>query len=331
MGWLRKFLGIEENIHTDLNDGFPAENRHQDRLFMDEDDDLPAHFSMSESPFQWRGRGSTVIDPFEELEKMMQDSFIGSGAIFGGPNLNHGDIIAPPSRSASPRDQLLKQPDSDIIPNSHNDIRSGSLPSSELETNEHHHSLQPFNPGVHEGQSLFSILDSLMESFVRIESFSRSSHLHRDNFPNEQPAMSPRDAMIKTDTDLDEQTESSGIDHLLSEHSPSYSYSSESSPPVSPFWGPGGDSGDQGCYSSPSIPSNDQHVHRSFTSTSIRRIVRPDGSVEERRTYRDSSGKEEVTVTEMDPSTAGPLLARDDFFGSGGSGSLLGSIFRKLF
>ena len=32
-------------------------------------------------------------------------------------------------------------------------------------------------------------------------------------------------------------------------------------------------------------------------------------SVEERRTYRDHTGKEEVTVTQLDPSAAGSLLS----------------------
>uniref|UniRef100_A0A8C2AZP9 HCLS1 associated protein X-1 n=1 Tax=Cyprinus carpio TaxID=7962 RepID=A0A8C2AZP9_CYPCA len=108
----------------------------------------------------------------------------------------------------------------------------------------------------------------------------------------------PKEGERKEDGDLDSQVSSGGLDQILT--------------PV------------------PSKPK----IRSTFKSVSVTKVVRPDGTVEERRTVRDGEGNEETTVTISGPSgrdgpqdQSGPLMPgypttdmQDDF-----------SVFSKFF
>lgn len=91
--------------------------------------------------------------------------------------------------------------------------------------------------------------------------------------------LNPKEGEKKEDGDLDSQVSSGGLDQIL-------------------------------------IPAPSQPKIRStFKSVSVTKVVKPDGSVEERRTVRDSEGNEETTVTISGPGVrngpqdqSGPLM-----------------------
>lgn len=103
----------------------------------------------------------------------------------------------------------------------------------------------------------------------------------------------PRDSVVKKeDVDLDDRI-TGGFSDLLKDM-PKYD------PPVIP--------------GQPSMTQPQPRVQHRYHSTSVVRIRRPDGSVEETRKYTDSTGREEVTVTHTQPedgNPAGPLIRQD--------------------
>ncbi|XP_064103196.1 uncharacterized protein LOC135213170 [Macrobrachium nipponense] len=58
--------------------------------------------------------------------------------------------------------------------------------------------------------------------------------------------------------------------------------------------------------SSPESMETQPRIQQRYHSTSIVRIRRPDGSIEETRKYTDSTGREEVTVTQTQPQDGTP-------------------------
>lgn len=111
----------------------------------------------------------------------------------------------------------------------------------------------------------------------------------------------------REDGDLDSQVSSRGLDQILT-------------PAPSP---------------SPSPSPSQPRTHSFFQSVTVKKVVKPDGSVEETRTVRDGQGNEETTVTRSggnqdDPRGPGGVLA------PGGPGSFSNmqddlSVFSKFF
>ncbi|XP_043073472.1 HCLS1-associated protein X-1 [Puntigrus tetrazona] len=91
--------------------------------------------------------------------------------------------------------------------------------------------------------------------------------------------LKPKEGEKKQDSDLDSQVSSGGLDQILTP--------------------------------APSQPK----IRSTFKSVSVTKVVRPDGTVEERRTVRDGEGNEETTVTVSGPGVrdgpqdpSGPLM-----------------------
>ncbi|XP_018027260.1 HCLS1-associated protein X-1 isoform X2 [Hyalella azteca] len=303
----------------------PNEDRFSERNHMDEEYPYFTPFTFpffnhpnseaweSSSPNGYYHQEYGSIDPFQQMHQMMEmlDRAM-SSMDFLDPGY-HSQLMPPPNSSPgpstplSPRDRFLKTPDSLLPPEALPDSATPSQDSHEAlddsTTQEfHHHEVMPFqNPhGSFGFGSIFRMMDEMLRPFSRGDTMRP---YNEPDVPEGYGLHSPpaRENLLKEDQDLDKQPRNN-LQELLKD-GPGYSGAP-----------------------APLIP-HEPTVRRSFTSTSISRTVRPDGVIEERRTYRDSSGKEEVTVTEIQPGTASSLVP-DPFVDGGFSSSFFGKFFR---
>lgn len=239
-------------------------------------------------------------DMFRQLDSIMQNfhGYHGNVFITDGPEFDN------PSESQSPRDSFLKKPDGEP------DNDSSPRPQG---PNRPHVFIGPSMANPEQGRDDLSPpghdnIDQMLEFGIRdpfdmVEDFFKSfgGVFRMAPFgenrggvpmlpgPGGEPEENPRDALVKRDTDLDDKI--TGDFSNLLKNMPKYD------PPVVP--------GQPGI-SSPESMQTQPRIQQRYHSTSIVRIRRPDGSIEETRKYTDSTGREEVTVTHTQPQDGTP-------------------------
>jgi len=144
-----------------------------------------------------------------------------------------------------------------------------------------------------------------------------------------EPLTSPRDAFLRQDTDLD-----ASPDALLREP---FGFTDEQGQVIPHGDSAGPSKGPLGQWGGLRCPWG-QHGHHelwdapsgfSSSSTKVSIVFKPDGSVEETRTVRDHTGREETTVTTREAGTAEGGDAVRQFEGHfGGFGSMFGPFLR---
>ncbi|KAF2350931.1 hypothetical protein FHG87_018313 [Trinorchestia longiramus] len=316
MDFLRTFFGLKssseppkfpENDDKNGSNGHPYFSPFTFSFF----DELNSEFGQSPSV----DRGNSYqeygfMDSFQQIEQMMgMLQRVMSDFDFKEPD-GYPPLMPSPSNSPdasqnlTPRDRFLKTPDSHLPSSPQNENDSECPGDSSVVRRPHefypdalhdHSSFSGFGFG-----SIFRMMDELMKPFSTND-FLRPG----DGFPSgpELHPQAPREALLKQDQDLDKRP----VQELLKEgpgFSGVYPEHGQTQPSVQP----------------PTLRSN-------FTSTSISRTLRSDGVIEERRTYRDSSGREEVTVTEVDPATAQSLVPNPFSEDGGGFHSFFGKFF----
>ncbi|XP_076053928.1 uncharacterized protein LOC143032783 [Oratosquilla oratoria] len=316
MDWFRKLLGWETGPNNRPQDfgGSDDSRRHHDRWSdsspfhrpgggRDERDifnDFWGERGGFKSPF-----GSMIQQMDEMMFEMMRD-------IHQSPEIHvytydEDDDGDETPGYTNPRDSMLKVPDSENTqPPGRPRIPPGGPRGPDLPfgpRGDYHDSqdidgdngdfeeFQGFGGSTFHGHpgNPFSMMDSILRSFGGGGFFGTFGH-DSDGFPSGQNWSSridesPRESMLKSDTDLD-----SSISEELLKEGPKYEHPgspAQIQPQPQPQLVP----------STPGQPS----VNFSYSSSTYSYVRKPDGSVEETRKYRDSSGREEVTVTTREP------------------------------
>lgn len=260
---------------------------------------------------------------FRHLDTMMQGMHLGPGQGAGIQGAVITEIEEETADSGrNPRDAMLKNPDGS----------SQRTPAAPPAAPYHHHPQGPVNPPhQYEGGDEFANFGAfgafggfgkVMDPFRMMEDFFRVFE-GRPAIPHlpgpDQAPIHPRDSAVKKDTDLDDSAPC-GMGHLLDE-GPKYegpvagsgkqgdcdgNNPQTSAGPQQQQQQPGG--GGAAC--TPKQPEMQTRFH----STSVIRVRKPDGSIEETRKYRDHTGREEVTVQrkEADELTPGVIQPGDD-------------------
>ncbi|RXG71660.1 hypothetical protein Avbf_09022 [Armadillidium vulgare] len=202
-------------------------------------------------------------------------------------NDNQNDDFTVPSEPSepSPRDSLLKpDPNKKLFTNPYGQNEGhkntfiwdfGSHPNEDFGMDRNEDFFEDFSPNFHDGgfESIFRMMDEMFES-----------NPHGHNFPNfpHMPSILP--GPHKGDEKKDKTSMNLEIASLLKDP-PSYENKAES----------------HTFKESPSLAPPSASTSR-FKSTSIVRIRRPDGVIEETRKYRDSDGREETEIITREPS-----------------------------
>ncbi|KAK3866506.1 hypothetical protein Pcinc_027968 [Petrolisthes cinctipes] len=199
--------------------------------------------------------------------------------------------LDPPDHRNTPRDHLLKVPDSDPT---HTQLPHSSIqqqqqrPDSDDDDNNNNDNNNIFGDG---GGGIGGMDPmSVFERFFGGLGLGTGSSLFGDrpdvSWPggdDDQPnPHHSRHSLLKTDSDLDDKD----VSQIFKE-GPGYSYGPGHNNKEGPQYGYGPDSEPR---------SQSRSVFRSTV-----RITRPDGTVREETKYRDSSGREEVTITDTQP------------------------------
>ncbi|KAG7175428.1 uncharacterized protein LOC121858358 [Homarus americanus] len=352
MDWLRRFIGFHDRSQQDAN---PLRNPTWEEIRRSEGTPPSA------GPFVG---GDDDFTPFKDFESSYSSLFNEMDNMLRQFNMmmedfqrHPGQVITKlpaidedPSDHKSPRDFLLKEPDSEPSEDSNNPP-DGHTP---------HHPYSPYfgpthpysgpadddddgeNDGYHDefhrfgggfGIQVFDphrMIDDFFKdfggwNFGEMQPFGENPDSHALPGPGTDSGGHSRDSLIKKeDTDLDDRI-TGGLSQLLKEEKgPSYSYDA---PPTSP------DS------SVPNViqPETDRSqpgIRGSYRSTSIVRIRRSDGTIEETKRYTDSSGREEVIVTHSQPdngSGSGPLQQPGELEGANSHDGYWPFIFSKIF
>ncbi|XP_068248205.1 HCLS1-associated protein X-1-like isoform X2 [Palaemon carinicauda] len=317
MEWLRRMFGYSDKFGSEHK---PYKNPTWEEIFENRNfDDRPQapnnpfrDFHMGETySFDMGGYEDSfssvfgqMDDMFRQLDSIMQNfhGYQENVFITDSPDFNS------PSESQSPRDSFLKKPDG----GSGNDNSSklhGPYPppifnipsitkpdqgSDDLDIG--HDDMDPVIE--YDMRDPFNMVEDFIKSFGGVfgmAPFGENRGVPMLPGPARKPDESPRDAFVKKeDTDLDNRI-TGDFSNLLKDM-PKYD------PPVIPG---------QPSTSGPESLQPQPRIQQRYHSTSIVRIRRPDGSVEETRKYTDSSGREEVIVTHTQPqdgTPAGSLL-----------------------
>merc|ERR1719369_469500 len=239
---------------------------------------------------------------FRHLDNMMRGMHLGPGQGAGIQGAVITEIEEETADGArNPRDAMLKNPDS-------NSQRTPQPPQP--------HHPPPVNPQhQYEGDEFanfgaFGGFGKVMDPFRMMEDFFRvfEGRPAIPHLPGPDPApVHPRDSAQKKDTDLDDSAPC-GMAHLLDE-GPKYEGTNQGS-------GKQAECDGQTCPGNPQSSTPQQpgapnqqtrpEMQTRFHSTSVIRVRKPDGSIEETRKYRDHTGREEVTVQRKEPDELAP-------------------------
>jgi len=256
---------------------------------------------------------------FRHLDNMMRGMHLGPGQGAGIQGAVITEIEEETADGArNPRDAMLKNPDS-------SSQRTPQQPPQPHHPQPHHP--PPVNPQQqYEGDDLgnfgafgaFGGFGKVVDPFRMMEDFFRVFE-GRPAIPHlpgpDQVPVHPRDSALKKDTDLDDSAPC-GMGHLLDE-GPKYEGTNQVS-------GKQGECDGQPCPINPILSATQQpgaanqptrpELQTRFHSTSVIRVRKPDGSIEETRKYRDHTGREEVTVQRKEPDelTPGVIQPGDD-------------------
>lgn len=341
MEWLRRLFSLPERSpgHSnpfysptweDIIDGSNNARSlpHSDKVFSDDNYSDHPFIDPREFDESFSSVFGQMDDMFHQLDAMMRGFHTpGQMMITEIPD----DPSSPQRRS--PRDFLLKVPDSE---GSDGGGGSSGRPPEHVPQDKRSSIFgysDPHRGGSEDGDDLdnyhrhdggFTTLDprSMMDHIFKSFSWGISGSLfggyqESDGLTDsaDDSGQPSADAVRKEDSDLDDRI-TGGLSQLLKD-GPRY------------WYGATGDSG-QGdpSYIQSETVQPQPGVHHSYRSTSIVRIRRPDGSVEETKKYTDSSGREEVVVTHSHPDTSSAHPGQPD--GSSGPGHLP-SIFSWIF
>nr|XP_045610552.1 HCLS1-associated protein X-1-like isoform X1 [Procambarus clarkii] len=348
MDWFNKLFGFRERSKEDVNpfrrptweeivekekysNGMPR----SDELFSSDLYSDRSFFSPGDSEDSFSSVFHQMDDMFRQLDIMMK-GFHGHPGQMMITDIPDSET----SERKSPRDYLLKVPDSD----SQDGV---DQPSKHTPQHPHSHYFGGVGPyhghaedNYQEGNIYFDeshsfggfglfdphgMIDNFFKNFgwgLQGTPFGEFPNPHTlpgsDEDPTDHNAGS---AGKKEDLDLDDRV-TGGLSQLLKD-GPSYSYESSPSP-----------GSNHPLVTQPETTQPHSGVQQSYRSTSIVRIRRPDGTIEETKKYVDSSGREEVVVTHTQPdgsiSSSSSPLEPGDYRGSNGLGHFP-SIFSWIF
>lgn len=303
MDWFRRMFGFPDR--RSYPDDNPFRNPTWEEIMGNRDRMEPPHMHRPGVYDDFFGPGGPE-DHFTSVFGQMDSMFQQLDAMMQGLQQHPGHFVITeepenPSEKLAPRDFMLKAPDSDLA-------EEPGLPQDrplEGESQEGHQHWGPhgfsggfggfggFHGGIHGGlNDPFHMMEEFFHNFGRHFGGPSFEGPHGGGPPMlPGPGMdhsdSNRDSVLKEDSDLDDRV-SGGLSQLLKE-GPQYD---SLNPPAgnTPFGPPDGGQLQPG-------------IQRRFHSSTITRIRRPDGSIEETRKYRDSTGREEEVVTHYQPET----------------------------
>ncbi|KAK7067074.1 hypothetical protein SK128_021690 [Halocaridina rubra] len=300
MDWFRKMFGFRDNRPR------PPEN-------------YPDDFQGGGS-FSYGGDGyhdsfsmefGQIDDMFHQLDSIMQ-RFHGFHGHPGQVFISEEPDAENPTNSQPPRDSLLKTPDSQTpdgsypqhtLPHRRSPFYGPAISDHEDDGNDH---FGLGHGGRFGGFREFGMADPFQMMEDIFKSFGRMPFDWNPGTPMlPDPEDNPRNSVLKSDSDLDDRI-TGGFSDLLKDM-PGYN------PPNV-----------QGQPSITTPKGYKPQVQQKYQSTSIVRIRKPDGSIEETRKYTDNTGREEMTVTHVQPEDGhkpGSLLRQDQDVFDGRSGA----------